>query len=235
MINLPHEEWGIMQRWVDAYTVHMESRAEAMADPSIKQRITAAVQELKKDRANATSDKEREEFDRAIVNQQNVLDQLGQFDLEAYKDISTRWKSIRSDLLSSGWDMRQQIDFFRMSNGDLHVSQKSALQKKHMRIREKVSGGAGLTEADLGPGIVWHPATAAVAITFFKFVFDSQQSVPDPLEYTRRMLEQQGITEENFDQHADKLAIQNPWKAQNRIIPATSLPADLTIPGMPKP
>jgi hypothetical protein len=223
VINLPHEEWGIMQRWVDAYTVHMEARAEAMADPSIKQRITAAVQELKKDRANATSDKEREEFDAAIVNQQHVLDQLGQFDIEAYRDISARWKQIRGDLLSSGWDMRQNVDFFRMSNGNLHVSQKTALQKKHIQIRAKLVGEAGLTEKDLGPGIIWHPATAAVAITFFKFVHDSQTSVTDPREYTRRTLEQQGITAENFDQHADKLAIQNPWK-EHLIVPATTMP-----------
>lgn len=195
MIQLPPDKWGEMTMWVDAYTVTLEANAEANSDPRVKQRIEGALREIKANLAAATNDEERKALGEAVHNQQAILDQLGHFDLEAFNDIRARWRQISSDLLRSGWDLRDKIDFRRKPDGDLHAKQ-------------------GKTDI----GITWSPATAAVAVTFFAFVNRSQNSIPDPRAYARQLLERQGITAENFDQHADRLAIQNPWKEPGRII-----------------
>jgi hypothetical protein len=48
-------------------------------------------------------------------------------------------------------------------------------------------------------------------------VHDIEEKAPDPVEYTKQMLADQGITAENFHLHADKLAIQNPWERSSII------------------
>jgi hypothetical protein len=53
---------------------------------------------------------------------------------------------------------------------------------------------------------------ALTALGFIKFWIDQCNKV-NPVEQTKKMLEAQGITQENFHLHADKLMIQNPWAA----------------------
>jgi hypothetical protein len=51
---------------------------------------------------------------------------------------------------------------------------------------------------------------ALTALGFLTFWIRQCNKV-DPISETKRMLEAQGITPDNFSDHADRLMIRNPW------------------------
>lgn len=53
---------------------------------------------------------------------------------------------------------------------------------------------------------------ALTALGFIKFWIEQCNKI-DPVVQTKKMLAAQGITQENFHVHADKLMIENPWAA----------------------
>lgn len=181
--------------WADAFTVQQEAVAEAKNSPQLRASIADAITKAEGALRDAATDQEREDARGALANQRRIQQQMT-FDPEAFREGMQRWRFIRADLTHLDWDLTKPIEVEALPGGKFKLWQ----------------AGSDLHAE-------WGEAHFAVASMFFKFVSDTQAAAPDPVEYTKRMLSEQGITADNFHEHADKLAISNPWKSDtNRII-----------------
>lgn len=178
--------------WADAFTLQQEAAAEAKANPQLRAAVQDALKQAESALKEATTDEARKEARRAVDNQKQVLQALT-FDGEAFRAGMLSWKVVRADLAHIDWDMTKEIQGESLP-GD----------------KVKFWQAGSLVHAE------WTGAEARVAMLFFSFV--RQHQAADPMEYTRRMLAEQGITKDNFHLHADKLAISNPWAEQPLII-----------------
>jgi hypothetical protein len=183
-----------MRDWVDAYEVILECNMMAATDPRKHQEIADAEAAIKADLVIATSDEQREQLRAALAEQQQVARVMKSFSAESFFAVRATWRLVREDLLTVGWDLRRDVDFQGKPNGELWGRQ----------------GG--------GPFKKWPQEKGLVVATFMHWVMQTQNDVKDPVAYTKAMLERQGITKENFHEHADKLAIRNPWGGDSLII-----------------
>lgn len=181
--------------WADAFTIQQEAMAEAKNNPQLRASVADAITHAESALRDATTDEARAEARDLLANQRRIQQQLA-FDPEAFRNAMQLWKSVRADLLHLDWDLAKAVEVEALPGGRFKLWQQGS---------------------DLH--VEWDQAHFNVAAMFFKFVSDTQGAAPNPIEYTKRMLAEQGITEANFHEHADKFAIQNPWKTDtNRII-----------------
>lgn len=205
---LAQNQWGEMSAWIDFYTVTLEANSQALSDPKRRASLEDALKRAKAAQkmlpaAMTIADEiAQKEAANHVANQQAVLDAMGKFDIEAYRNISAQWRRIADDLRATGWDMQEDVDFDRMPNGDLKATQK---------------GTDGIQAH-------WTQSEAQIVLAFFNFVDQQQVTVPDPIEYTKKCLLAQGINAENFHLYADKTAIKNPWAPAGIILPGPGSP-----------
>lgn len=174
--------------WVDAYTMQLEGTAEAIASPHVRRSAAEALAQAKAALAIEVDADKQEQLRAVIGNQEQVLMEIGTFNVEAYRDLMARWRSVREQILRQGWDLTQDVDFaVNDKTGFVDVSQGRGLKQPFMH------------------------AEAQVALSFIQFV-NANQDKFDPLTYTKKILLRQGINADNFDEHADRLAITNPWR-----------------------
>lgn len=177
------------QQWVDAYTVHLESIAQAVADARLRATLVDACQEARA-RAQMTGDPEDH---RIFMEQVHVLTRsgVGRFDAERYAETKARWRTVSHHLLSLGFDLYEDIDIERLSTDRWRISQAS-------------------TRAQ------WECSTEEMQVlcAFVSFVQHFSQ-FETPVAYVRRTLERQGITKETWPFHAHRLMIRNPWEGES--------------------
>lgn len=184
---LPPEVPITTRLWVDAYTMHLEGTAEAIASPQVRKSAVDALRQAKAALAVEVNEEKADQLRAVIGNQEQVLMEIGTFNLEAYRDLMARWRSVREQILRLGWDLTQDLDFTpNQKTGFVDISQGRGLRQPFM------------------------PGEAQIALAFIQFV-NANQDKFDPLSYTKKVLTRQGITAENFDEHSDRLAITNPW------------------------
>lgn len=173
--------------WVDAYSMQLEAVAEIMADVKTRRNVEQAIKKAEAD-LNANTDPAQEQQLRAVVaNQKQILLEMGLFNIEAYRELMTRWRFVRDQVLASGWDLSQEL---------------------HFDVDEAL-GVAQVSQGTLKPR-PFMAGEVQVILAFLTFVTNNQNRL-DPLEYTKQILQKQGITAENFAEHAEHLCIRNPW------------------------
>lgn len=190
---LSRDKWGEMQAWVDAYSCTLEANAEAFSNKQIRAKVRDSLANAKAELAIATVEERKEELTKTVANQQQIADMMDRFDIEAHRSLTATWRMVKQDFLTSGWDLREDLDCEQLANGNVRARQGK------------------------GPYVVWGPASAQIAIAFMTFVMKAQHENPDPVAYTKRMLLAQGINEQNFEQYQDRLSIPNPWKPSSII------------------
>jgi hypothetical protein len=183
------EEVKLMETrdWLDAFAVTLECNVASAMNPELLQQVIDAEKHIRADLVAATSDAERDQLSAALGNQRHILHTMKAFNLESHNAMMVTFRAIREDFLKAAFDLRRNVDFEGRPNGELWARQGK------------------------GPWMKWSQDQGHVVLAFMRWVYDKQTEVRDPGAYTRKMLEQQGITRENFHEHADKLAIRNPW------------------------
>jgi hypothetical protein len=173
--------------WVDAYTMQLEAIAEIMANPQTRKSVEDAVKKAEADLAANTDPTKDEQLMSLVANQKQILFEMGTFNLEAYRDLMSRWRSVRDQILMAGWDLNVDLDFDPVEAlGIVNVSQGGGKPKPFMA------------------------AEAQVMLAFIQFVSNKQDSI-SPQEHAKQMLLKQGINADNFHEHQDRLGISNPW------------------------
>lgn len=172
-----------MATWTDAFTMMLEAAAEARNN----REIIGAVNEAAKEAKFAARDLPTENNKALDANQRSIAKQM-EFDLHRHKQVMARWNACKRKLIATGWDLSADIGFEQQPDGRFKVWQ-----------------------ADERGGEIFAQEDGHALMAFLKFVHDTSTKV-DPVEYTKQMLAAQGITEQNFDQYKDQLAITNPWK-----------------------
>ena len=172
-------------QWIDAYTAHLEGVAEAVSSSELRREMVKAI-----DHAQADVRKADTEENNIILDQQkNALFRsgLGKFDREAFNLIRQLWKKCAEAIKSTGLLLSEQIDVEQKPSGDVTFSQAKAKITCPLQMAE-------------------------VMMAFIKFCAKrSEESRESPLEYTKRLLADQGITKENWFAYAANTAISDPW------------------------
>lgn len=195
--QLPPEVPPTTRLWVDAYTMQLEGIAEAIASPRVRAAAADALRQAESALKVEANEEKADQLRSVIANQKQVLMEIGSFNVEAYRDLMAHWRSVRDQILRQGWDLTLDLDFERDdATGFVNVKQ-----------------GRGRPQPFMA-------AEAQVALAFINFVNANQEKF-DPLSYTKKILERQGINAANFADHADRLCITNPWQpaaAKTKII-----------------
>lgn len=176
------------QQWVDAYTVHLESVAEATASARLRSIVVDACREA---RSRAISTGDAEDY-RILAEQTRVLERsgVGRFDLQSYMMTKEYWKTVAHHLVSLGFNLDVDIDIEQVGVDRWRISQQ-------------------------GLDAHWECATPVMQVlcAFVSFV-EHFSRFESPVAYVRRVLESQGITKETWPMHAARLAIRNPWEGE---------------------
>ncbi len=180
--------WKTTKSWVDAYTATLEASFDAAMNPEIRDELQEAV---KATQAQALMSKSEQDINIAKT-QAGIARRVGGFTMEQYQLMRELWQKTAPQIVGTSWNLTEEVGYAVENPSDLSMRfwQGDAPEKNFM---------------------VLPMAQASLTIKFLKFVA-AQSSQVDPITHTKRMLERQGINEHNFDQHADKLAITNPWK-----------------------
>jgi hypothetical protein len=187
--------WRNMQVWCDAYTLHLEALAEAHNDRNMR----GALAEATKRTASEAKQSRSQQDAMAAVNQRAIEAQVKRWSPEEHRELMAIWKSVRAEFMATNWDLAQDISYSR-----------DAVNGRQLLVWQ--GGAASPTAPPPKDALKFGLSYGAVAVRFLKFVAEHSQQF-DPLAYTKQMLERQGINAGNFDQHQDRLAIINPWKA----------------------
>ncbi len=179
--------WKTIAVWIDAYTATLEVSTEAAMNPEIAGEVLDSLKHAQS-RALQTG---TEHDIRVAQNQQRIVNQMKKFTVEQLAQIMEIWKPAKREVLAASWDLDQEVNFHEESTVD-----------RHIRFWQG--------EDPLKNFIILPRGQAALVIKFLRFI-EANSPKFDPREYTKAMLMKQGITEENFYLHADKLGITNPW------------------------
>ncbi len=179
--------WKTTKSWVDAYTATLEASFDAAMNPEIRSEVSEA---LKATQAQALQTKSQQDINIAKT-QANIARRMGGFTMEQYDLIKKIWRRAAVTIVGTSWDLTQEIHFAEEQS------------------RENLRFWQG--ESPLSNFVLFPRDESALVIKFLRFV-QSQADRMDPVSHTKAMLERQGINEHNFDEHADLLAIANPWK-----------------------
>lgn len=172
--------------WVDAYTMQLEASYAAAMDSRLKAEVADAVKQSTSD-AKAASDGTvaKVQNTRIAENQLDIQAKVAGFNLDAYHAIRSAWARLSVDLAATGWDLADDIGFEELNDGRVLVKQR----KEQLIVQREV---------------------AKLAYAFLLWVEETQDKA-DPREHVKRVLAEQGIGPDNFDQHAGRLGITNPW------------------------
>lgn len=172
--------------WVDAYTMQLEASYAAAMDSRLKAEVADAVKQSTSD-AKAASDGTvaKVQNTRIAENQRDIQAKVAGFNLDAYHAIRSAWARLSVDLAATGWDLAEDIGFEELNDGRVLVKQR----KEQLIVQREV---------------------AKLAYAFLLWVEETQDKA-DPREHVKRVLAEQGIGPDNFDQHAGRLGITNPW------------------------
>lgn len=172
--------------WVDAYTMQLEASYAAAMDSRLKAEVADAVKQSTSD-AKAASDGTvaKVQNTRIAENQLDIQAKVAGFNLDAYHAIRSAWARLSVDLAATGWDLAEDIGFEELNDGRVLVKQR----KEQLIVQREV---------------------AKLAYAFLLWVEETQDKA-DPREHVKRVLAEQGIGPDNFDQHAGRLGITNPW------------------------
>lgn len=172
--------------WVDAYTMQLEASYAAAMDSRLKAEVADAVKQSTSD-AKAARDGTvaKVQNTRIAENQLDIQAKVAGFNLDAYHAIRSAWARLSVDLAATGWDLAEDIGFEELNDGRVLVKQR----KEQLIVQREV---------------------AKLAYAFLLWVEETQDKA-DPREHVKRVLAEQGIGPDNFDQHAGRLGITNPW------------------------
>ncbi len=183
-IALP-EAWRAMNAWVDAYTMFLTALAEANNSEELRGVVADAT---KRTAAEAKRTGSTQDI-LVAANQKLINEKMKTFSVEENKELMALWKKVKKDFLMTGWDLGEDINY-----------QLDPTTKKKLHVWQGNERG----------GLYFSLAEGGLVVKFLKFV-QEHSSTFNPVAYTKQMLEKQGITKDNFKQHADSLAIINPW------------------------
>jgi hypothetical protein len=130
------------------------------------------------------------------------------FSEASYKKRRALWRKVLVDKVG-GLDLESGEVEFR---GRIDVSgQQWIVHGPLLFVRAGTTGDIGL---DVFLEIT-DPDEAQCAVSFLQFRDNIVGQRSNPRTYTQAILAQQGITKDNFHQHAHKLLIQNPWQYED--------------------
>lgn len=187
--------WRNMQVWCDAYTLHIEAMAEAHNDRNMRGALSEAT---KRTAAEAKQTRSQQDV-MAAANQKAIESQVKRWSPEEHRELMAIWKLVRTEFMATNWDLAQDISYSL-----------DPVNRKKLLVWQ--GGALPPTAPPPKDSLAFSLSYGAIAVRFLKFVAEHSQQF-DPLAYTKQMLERQGINAANFDQHQDRLAILNPWKA----------------------
>ncbi len=188
-------KWRGMQMWCDAYSTHIDALAEAFNSGQIRETLVDASKRT----ASAARQSNAVQDILAAENQRSIENQAKRWSPEDHRVLKAIWSSVRREFLATAWDLGQDIQYCR----DAKLPQQMLFwQGEKQAVHVPPPKDA----------LKFTLAQAGLAIKFLRFV-EEHSSKFDPAAYTKQMLLKQGINEHNFDQHRDRLAIVNPWKA----------------------
>lgn len=179
-----------MSTWCDAFTLHLDAVAEARNDP----RMRASMADALKRTASEAKRTASEQDVHALRNQQAIARQatIGSSP-EEHREVKAIWKRVKAEMLGTGWDISEEI----------HIARDPADPRGCCVWQgPEESPPKGCLKLPLSLG--------GMVRRFLLFIAENSQKL-DPVAHTKQVLEAQGITEKNFHQHADRLAITNPW------------------------
>lgn len=215
MFSLAEDPRSDPLRWVDAYTVYLDSVAAAMSDTALRLQVEDALKKARADRALALEGTEAyTTADGLVKNQETILTQMQGFDIEAYRSSVALWRSVRQTVLNSGIVLLQPVSVFtpgwttKLTAAKLTVLMTGSPGME--RVKKLTDAGTVVVVQAPNTLVPFRHDEAGVVMGFFSFV-DRNRETFDPLAYTKQQLEKQGITAFNFEQHRDRLAIDNPW------------------------
>lgn len=172
--------------WVDAYTMQLEASYAAAMDSRLKAEVADAVKQSTSDAKEASDGTvAKVQNTRIAENQLDIQAKVAGFNLDAYHAIRAAWARLSVDLAATGWDLAEDIGFEELNDGRVLVKQR----KEQLVVQREV---------------------AKLAYAFLLWVEETQDKA-DPREHVKRVLAEQGIGPDNFDQHAGRLGITNPW------------------------
>lgn len=180
-----------VRTWCDAYTMHLQVSAEASANPEMRKQLQDAEK-----RTQAEALRTRSQVDiEAAINQRRVSSTVFRFDPEGHREMMRTWASARELLLSMSPDMSKPI---------------------HMEcdpLKKPLSAKLWQGKIDEPPAnvMVITGSTAGIIVLFLRFVREMGDRM-DPVTYTKKQLEAQGITRNNFHEHVGVAGITNPWE-----------------------
>lgn len=172
--------------WVDAYTMQLEASFAAAMNSTVKGEVADAVKRSVSD-AKGASDGTVAKVDntRIAANQLDIQAKVAGFNIDAYHAIRSAWARLSVDLAATGWDLAEDIGFEELPDGRIRIQQR----REVLLVQREV---------------------AKLAYAFLLWVEETSDKA-DPREHVKRVLAEQGIGPDNFDQHAGRLGIANPW------------------------
>jgi hypothetical protein len=174
-------------QWMDAYSMFLESTAEAKNNTELRTCIEENIKALKGSSKGLAGAADRQ----LLATQEQIKAFMG-FSLDMYKAKRLAWKNVCVDVRAASWNLAEDIHYTEQTKGGYH------------RFWQ---GDKDATEG----GLVVDRVKALVLIQFLKFVNAQSTQNANPIEYTKQMLLKQGINEHNFHKHADAIAFPNPW------------------------
>ncbi len=180
--------WKTIAAWVDAYTATLEVSTDAAMNPEIVGEVTDALKHAQS-RALQTG---KDHDVRVAQNQQLIANQMKKFTVEQLAQLMAIWKLAKREVLAAAWNLDDEVHF--------HVEETTT--DRPLRFWQG--------EDPMKNAIVLPRDQSALVIKFLRFI-EANSPKFDPREYTKAMLMKQGITEHNFHEYVDRLAITNPW------------------------
>lgn len=179
--------------WLDYYTAYIEQLYSSTSDPN------AWFERL------------------GIANEKNVVATPQAASMESIRESREAWKSVKRDLRAFGLTLSGMMEYepleavYCADPSTLPIEQQeNARAKRGIMEWVKKPWFTAKHQLELIP-VRFEGRKAITAVCFFAWWLNQIKGRVDPRQATRDMLSRQGITAENFDQHADRLMIKNPW------------------------
>lgn len=215
MVSLAEDARDNPQHWIDAYTIYLDSVAAAMSNTALRTQVEDALKKARADRALAPEGSAAyTAADGLVKNQETILAQMQGFDIEAYRASVALWRSVRQTVANAGLALTRPVSVFTPGwTEKLAPAQLARIMANSPgmeRVKKLTDAGTVVVVQAPNTLVPFRHDEAGVVMGFFSFVERHREKF-DPLAYTKQTLQKQGITEANFEQHRDRLAIDNPW------------------------
>ncbi len=130
-------------------------------------------------------------------NQGSAAQKIGKLDLEAYRDLKSSWKRVRQTIQLFGLELGEDLTLSPML---------TEMQTKTWRQKPWLEVGRS-TDTD---AVRFEGRDALTALSFFNFYIQQCETL-DPAAHMRNLLASQGVTKDNWAEHAGGLGIANPF------------------------